>query len=542
MTMSAHERGAAAPLRLRWSGKTDRGKLRANNEDSFLCLQFDSREVHYLGKNGEASTSANDFVFAVSDGMGGAVAGEFASRVTVERITRLLPRSFRQSAVGIEAGFQDVLAELFDQIHRALMFLGESYEECSGMGATLSLGWLTSGWMHFAHIGDSRIYYLPARDGNLRQITNDDTHVGWLFRNQKLNEREARTHPRRTVLQKALGAGHQFIEPQVGAVACGPGDRFLLCTDGLVEGLYDANLHELLARPADGAAAGFDRAGELVAAALAVAGRDNITRTGYRDFARRPLIQTLALCAAAFLAGLIDSVVGGGGLIQLPALLILLPHATPVPDVLGTNKFVGISGTAAAAWNYRRHVKMDWRSVLPAALSGLVLSVCGALSVSHLDPAVLRPMILMLLVAVAIYTFCRKDFGSLHAPRLSPGSRPWLSGLMGGAVGFYDGFFGPGTGSFLIFGFIGIFGFDFLSASAAAKVINTATNCSTVMYFAGTGHVLYRVAVPMAVCNVLGSLAGTRLAILRGSRFVRVFFLAVVAAIICKLAYDLIRP
>jgi uncharacterized membrane protein YfcA len=252
------------------------------------------------------------------------------------------------------------------------------------------------------------------------------------------------------------------------------------------------------------------------------------------------VIQLLALSAAAFLAGFIDSVVGGGGLIQLPALLILLPHATPVPDILGTNKFVGITGTAAAAWNYRRHLKMEWRAVLPAAAAGLVLSVGGALSVSHLNPAVLRPMILMLLTAVAMYTFWRKDFGTLHAPRLAPGTRTWLSALMGGVVGFYDGFFGPGTGSFLIFGFIGIFGFDFLAASAGAKIVNTATNFSTVAYFAGTGHVLYRLALPMAVCNVLGSLTGTRLAILRGSRFVRVFFLVVVSAIICKLAYDLV--
>ncbi len=252
------------------------------------------------------------------------------------------------------------------------------------------------------------------------------------------------------------------------------------------------------------------------------------------------MIQLLALCTAAFFAGFIDSIVGGGGLIQLPALLILLPHATPVPDILGTNKFVGITGTAAAAWNYRRHIKMEWGAILPAAASGLVCSVCGALCVSRLDPAVLRPMILMLLAGVAVYTFCRKDFGSLHAPRLAPGARFWLSASMGGAVGFYDGFFGPGTGSFLIFGFIGIFGFDFLTASAGAKIINTATNASTVAYFAATGHVLYRFALPMAGCNILGSLTGTRLAMLRGSRFVRVFFLVVVCAIISKLAWDLV--
>jgi serine/threonine protein phosphatase PrpC len=277
MTATAQERGGVPPLRLRWSGRTDRGKVRANNEDSFLCLQFDSREVHYLGRLGEASTATTDFVFAVSDGMGGARAGEFASRVAVERITQLLPRSFRQAAVGLEAGFPDVLGELFGEIHRSLRFLGESYEECAGMGTTLSLCWLTSGWMYFGHIGDSRIYYLPASGGGLKQLTQDDTYVGWLYRHGKINEREARTHPRRTVLQKALGPGHQFVEPQVGAVGCEPGDRFLLCTDGLVEGLFDENLREYLLERPSGATPADDVATCLVAAALERAGRDNIT-------------------------------------------------------------------------------------------------------------------------------------------------------------------------------------------------------------------------------------------------------------------------
>ncbi len=248
---------------------------------------------------------------------------------------------------------------------------------------------------------------------------------------------------------------------------------------------------------------------------------------------------TLALCAFAFLAGFVDSVVGGGGLVQLPALLILLPRATPTADVFGTNKLVGISGTAMAAWNYTRQVKIDWRATLPTAFTGFVFSYFGAQAVSHLHPALLRPLVLGLLVAVAIYTFTRKDFGSLHAPRLSLSGKQWIGLGVGAVIGFYDGFFGPGTGSFLIFIFIGVFGFDFLSASAAAKVVNVATNLSTVLYFAWTDHVIYRLALPMAVCNMLGSLTGTRLAILRGSRFVRWFFLAVVSAIICKLAFDL---
>ena len=130
--------------------------------------------------------------------------------------------------------------------------------------------------------------------------------------------------------------------------------------------------------------------------------------------------EVLALCAFAFLAGFIDSVVGGGGLVQIPALLIFLPRDTPLADVLGTNKFVGITGTAAAAWNYARHVEIDWRATVPTALAGFTFSYFGALTVSHLNPAVLRPLVLALLIVVAVYTFVRKDFGSLHAPRLDP--------------------------------------------------------------------------------------------------------------------------
>ena len=179
---------------------------------------------------------------------------------------------------GLGAGLTDVLEELFDQIHRALLFVGGSYEETAGMGATLSLCWFTSGWMYFGHIGDSRIYYLPARAGGIRQISMDDTYVGWLYRQGKLNEREARTHPRRNVLQKALGAGNQFVDPQVGAVACEPGDIFLLCTDGLVDGFYDAALLERLRAPGGlDAARDGDVARQLVDDAVECAGRDNTT-------------------------------------------------------------------------------------------------------------------------------------------------------------------------------------------------------------------------------------------------------------------------
>jgi protein phosphatase len=259
--------------RLRWSGQTDRGHVRRNNEDSFLGQQFNAQEVHHLGKVGEGTTELADFVFAVSDGMGGAMAGEFASRITTEKITRLLPKSFKQSALGLEAGVDDVLEELFDQIHRALRFVGGSYEETHNMQATLSMCWFTPGWMYFAHIGDTRIYYLP-HSGGIRQLSEDDTYVGWLFRNGRLTEREAREHPQRTALQKALGAGNQFVNPQVGGVGYEPGDMFLLCTDGLVEGLFDQQIHDLLRAPESVA---LPPAFRLVEESLKRAGRDNTT-------------------------------------------------------------------------------------------------------------------------------------------------------------------------------------------------------------------------------------------------------------------------
>jgi protein phosphatase len=255
--------------KLKWHGQTDRGRVRPNNEDAFLGLKFDAREVRLLGKIGWSGQADGDFAFAVSDGMGGAMAGEYASRITVDKITTLLPRAFQKFKRPDEAAAGRVLTELFRQVHRALQYLGDCYEECAQMEATLSLCWFTPGRVYFGHAGDSRIYHLP-QPGPLRQLTQDDTHVGWLFREGKINEREARTHPRRKVLQKALGGNNQFVDPQVGSVACAAGDIFLLCTDGLVEGLYDDQLPDLL-RPAG------NPAQRLVEAALARDGHDNIT-------------------------------------------------------------------------------------------------------------------------------------------------------------------------------------------------------------------------------------------------------------------------
>jgi len=273
---SGPEAGGTPPLlELHWSGMTHVGKVRKNNEDTFLALAVDGREVRYLGKIGHASLHANDFVFAVSDGMGGAKSGEFASRIAVDRITRLFPRAFRLAASGMGTGFADIITELIGAIHNDLLKLGYSYEECAGMGATLSLCWFTPQWLYFGHLGDSRVYYLPV-DGPLTQITHDHSHVGWLRRQGQINEREARTHPRRNALQQALGAGHQFIDPHIGAVAHRPGDRFLICSDGLVDGLWDRHLEDILRTPAT---AGDSRslAHRLVDQAVENSGRDNTT-------------------------------------------------------------------------------------------------------------------------------------------------------------------------------------------------------------------------------------------------------------------------
>ena len=259
------------PPDLRWSGLTHRGKVRPNNEDTFLALRFDGHEVHYLGKTGEASWAKTDFVFAVSDGMGGANSGEFASRFTVDRITKLMPRGYRPAAPGPGSRYDLTLGELFTAIHTDLMKLGQSYEECRGMGTTLTLCWFTPGWAYFGHIGDSRIYHLPA-GGGIQQLSHDHSYVGWLRRRGQLNEREARTHPRKNVLNQALGAGHQFVEPQISALPCAPGDRFLICSDGLNDGLWDSRLEEITR-----ASAPEPVAQRLVAAALEAGGRDNIT-------------------------------------------------------------------------------------------------------------------------------------------------------------------------------------------------------------------------------------------------------------------------
>jgi uncharacterized membrane protein YfcA len=216
---------------------------------------------------------------------------------------------------------------------------------------------------------------------------------------------------------------------------------------------------------------------------------------------------------------------------------MLFPEATPAA-VFGTNKIASISGTSLAVYRYTRAVTLRWHSLRPAFGAALVSSFLGAAIVSLLPREIIRPLVLVLLIAVTAYTFMKKDFGGVHAPRLSHAAEVWMGLVVGGFLGFYDGFFGPGTGAFLIFVFIRVFGYDFLSASASAKIINWATNLAALMYFGATGSILWGPAIVMAVCNVAGAWAGSHMAITRGAATIRSLFLLVLTAVIAKFAYE----
>ncbi len=243
----------------------------------------------------------------------------------------------------------------------------------------------------------------------------------------------------------------------------------------------------------------------------------------------------------AFSAGFIDAVVGGGGLIQFPALLILFP-AFPVPTLMGTNKFASFSGTALATVSYLKQTSVPWKSLWPAIITALLFSFLGARVVSQISKDDIRIIVLILLIIVAIYTFFKKEFGLHHVPKLNAFKTAFYSFLTGAALGFYDGFFGPGTGSFLIVIFISVFGFNFLIASASAKLINCATNISAILYFMYTGQINYSLAISVALFNMAGSFLGSKMAIKKGSAFVRTFFLVIVTAMIIKFAFDILNP
>lgn len=252
------------------------------------------------------------------------------------------------------------------------------------------------------------------------------------------------------------------------------------------------------------------------------------------------LSDVVLLCVAAGLAGWFDAVSGGGGLIQVPALLILLPGASPA-QVLATNKLSGVCGTAVSAATYQRRVRPDLRTALPMAGVALVGAVLGALSVSALPADVFRPLVLGLLVLVAAYVLRNPTVGEQQALRLAGRRHHLVAGIGGFALGFYDGIFGPGTGSFLLVLLVAGLGYAFLQASATARIVNLATNLGALLVFVPQGAPLWRTGLLMGGCNIAGGWLGAHAAIRRGNRFVRAVFLVVVAGLVLRLGFDIVR-
>lgn len=241
--------------------------------------------------------------------------------------------------------------------------------------------------------------------------------------------------------------------------------------------------------------------------------------------------------AASFCAGLIDAIVGGGGLILLPALFALFPH-TPPATLFGTNKSASVWGTAMAVSQYARRVSVNWTVMLPGAMAALVGGFLGAWHVTLVDPGFLRKLLPFVLGAVFAYTLLKKEMGQVHAPHSSLRRARVLATLIGAVLGWYDGFFGPGTGSFLMIAMVRIMGFDFLHASVNAKILNLATNLAALTLFGLKGHVMWPVGLVMAVANVTGAFVGVRLALRHGSGFVRKLFIVVVGSLILKTLFD----
>lgn len=248
-------------------------------------------------------------------------------------------------------------------------------------------------------------------------------------------------------------------------------------------------------------------------------------------------MELMVVTLASLLAGFVDAIVGGGGLILVPALFAVFPNTHPA-TLFGINKGASVWGTAAATWRYSRRVELRWHAMLPGAAAGFAGAFAGAWVVTVISPGFLRKLLPLVLVAVLVYTLARKDLGRVHAPRFAGRAEAWVAGAIGLVLGFYDGFFGPGTGSFLVFAMVRTLGYDFLNASASARLLNTATNLAALILFAIKGHVWWHYALVLAVANVLGSVLGSHLALKHGAGFVRVVFIGVVSTLIVKTGYD----
>ena len=248
-------------------------------------------------------------------------------------------------------------------------------------------------------------------------------------------------------------------------------------------------------------------------------------------------MELFVVTLASLLAGFVDSIVGGGGLILVPALFATFPSAHPA-TLFGINKGASVWGTGMATWQYSRRVRMRWAALLPAAASGFIASFGGAWLVTVISPEYLRRALPLVLLAVLAYTLVKRELGREHTPHFTGTTEAVLASCIGAVIGFYDGFFGPGTGSFLVFLFVRLMGYDFLSASASAKLINTGTNVAALILFVGKGHIWWHFVLAMALANVAGSLMGTHLALKHGTGFVRSVFIVVVSALILKTGYD----
>jgi uncharacterized membrane protein YfcA len=252
------------------------------------------------------------------------------------------------------------------------------------------------------------------------------------------------------------------------------------------------------------------------------------------------MLDLILVVSASGLAGFVDAIVGGGGLVLIPAMFATYPSA-PAATLLGTNKAGAIWGTAWASFQYAQRVSLHWGLLLPALFTALAGAFLGAWAVTTVPALGLRRALPWLLGVVLAYTLWHKQMGRAHSPRWAPRTERALAAAIGASVGFYDGFFGPGTGSFFVFFFVRLLGYDFLNASAAAKLLNSATNAAALALFAWRGNVWWHVAVGLAIANVAGSWLGTRLALRHGAGFVRTVFIVVVAALILKTAVDSAR-
>ncbi|AUD03778.1 sulfite exporter TauE/SafE family protein [Spirosoma pollinicola] len=248
----------------------------------------------------------------------------------------------------------------------------------------------------------------------------------------------------------------------------------------------------------------------------------------------------LVLCGFSFLAGFVDAIIGGGGLIQTPAMLFTLPRY-PVPTLIGTTKIPSMFSSLMGAFQYSRRVAVVGRFIGPMMAIAFGASWFGSWVLSRVPNSFMKPLALVILIGVFIYTLIKKDFGQVSHRVVTASQQQKRMWFMGAGIGFYDGFFGPGTGSFLVLGFIALIGFDFLKASAHAKLVNASTNLASTLFFINEGKILYAFAFPMAIASLSGAFLGARLAILKGNRFIRVFFLFLIAATILRFAWDLLR-